>query len=285
MTVHSSDENQKERSEIGSAEQMLNIRSDVRLSARVRAPVLSIANKLSRLQGTSVANVIVPRHISAAHMDLISATKVARSILRRENPRAKEILIGKLGGSKPLDRPFSNSDARKYDITSLSMVAMAFTGTIQGLPCPDFGTEDIDILRAAFQLDAESGFHDGRLTQKATGFVRERRQVLSEFDDTLSPYGILPRGPHAHEVGVEEIPLGGAPGELVPGRPAGPGGGGRPVPEGGSIAPGKPGTPLFPPGTTLPDPPEPPVQGGDPGICLNLLISVSICSTVLLWPH
>ena len=79
------------------------------------APVLRIATTLARLQGTSRATVVVPRCVSVAHMELLSATKIAQSVLRKED-RAKEKLIGKLGGEAPVDGSLGGGESRKYHI-------------------------------------------------------------------------------------------------------------------------------------------------------------------------
>jgi NTE family protein len=220
-----------------------------------------IAAKLAIFQKAAPREVIVPHAIARAARDIEAAAQLARRVLRGERG-ANELLTGKLGGSAPLT-PGQRLESRPMGARAAALLAMTQNGPVAGLPCRDQVHGDLELLQAAFRLDAEAGYRDGRMTTRAARFIREARDRLAGFDGRLDrllalvPDAGLVRGPGTGRVGDR-----GAGGVLPPD-------GDLPVP-GTGRGPGRDESPLFPPadaGRILPDQPEPDLPSD---LCIEL---------------
>ena len=169
---------------------------------------------------------------------------------------AKEKLVGKLGGQAPVEGSLGGAGKKAYGISSLALLAMANDGPVRGLPCSGHGAEDLGIIYAAFQLDAERGYRDARLTQKATHFVRSRRGTIAAYDESLRVSANETPDRQAAGNQLDDV------GAFVSGWDL------DGFPPADSLEPE--GSPLFPPGSDLPDTLEPWPAGGDGGLCFDI---------------
>lgn len=224
-----------------------------------------IAAKLAVFQKAAPREVIVPHAIARAARDVDAAAGLARRVLRGERGAA-ELLTGKLGGSTPLT-PGQRLASRPMGARAAALLAMAQEGPVAGLPCGDQVHGDLELLQAAFRLDAEAGHRDGRMTARTARFIREARDLLAGFDGRLDlllalvPDAGLVRGPGTRP-GTRRVGDRGTGGVLPPS-------GDLPVP-GSGRGPGRDDSPLFPPEGAmrmLPDRPEPDLSGD---LCIEL---------------
>ena len=143
-----------------------------------------IAAKLLRFRpGSTVEALVVPRGVARAARDLGLAASLARASLSGERS-ASDLLVGKLGGAQPL-APNERLERRPLGAQAITLLGMAQAGPIEGLPCRDRTAGDLELLQAAFRIDAQSGYRDGRMTTRAARFMRERHEKLVEFEDRV----------------------------------------------------------------------------------------------------
>lgn len=230
--------------------------------------ILRLATRIAALQGITPLEVRVPRDVAIASQDLHRTNALARKVLRNDRVARREF-IARLGGdgALPADRRY---ESRPMSARSAALMAAAQRGPIRGGPCQGRVRGDLELLEAAFRLDADNGFRDARLTTRAMRFVRERRDKLAEF--AAGPARATDR---VATVRDNRVP-GGARGQLPGGGKAGgPKGGFGPgivdpddgLPKGGAPADR---APLFPPDVGVPDVIDPPEPGVDPDLCLEL---------------
>jgi NTE family protein len=235
--------------------------------------VLRIARRLAAIQRVQPGRVVVPYPVAVACRELASVRTVARQVLQGD-PQARERLIVLVGGDgKPA--PGRRLESRPLGPRATVVLGLAQHGPIHGLLCRDHVWGHLEVLQAAFKVDAEQGHRDGRLTSRAARFVRERKERLQDFERRLQgrlersqqvqlePVADESRG-RSHRSGRlppgGSLPADGPPDSLGAGR----GGGPRTLP-GQDYYP-----PLFPPGTEVPPLPDPPEPDTDPDFCLDL---------------
>ena len=150
-----------------------------------------------------------------------------------------------------------------------ALLAMAQSGPVTGLPCRDQMHGDLELLQAAFRLDAEAGYRDGRMTTRAAGFIRELRDRFAGFDARLDRLlSVVPEAGRTRAPGTGWVGERSASGSLPPD-------GDGPVPGSGPV-PGRDASPLFPPdgaGRMPPDRPEPEPAGD---LCIKELSDLCV---------
>jgi hypothetical protein len=72
------------------------------------------------------------------------------------------------------------------------LLRLAQAGPIQGGPCLGHMRGDLDLLHAAFRLDAERQYRDARLTRCATLFLHEGRNSLGQIERDLDRAAAMP---------------------------------------------------------------------------------------------
>ncbi len=245
-----------------------NVRSQSAKGNRIDGGVLRLAKTLAAARRIKVGEVLVPRAVAAAGRDLERARALARRAMQGDRTAAEQF-AAKIGGSGPLPKGHQ-FPRRPLSLRASALMAGAQAGPVAGIPCLGQVHADLELIHAAFKLDAELGYRDARLTRRAGDFVRERRDQLAAFErDDWRPKAASTGGRGRVDVGdLGRTPQGGR-GELPPGTD-------RPVPDGfgpnsgpGRLPPGD-SVPLLPPDANLPgvgDPLEPP---HDEDFCLDI---------------
>jgi len=144
---------------------------------------LRIAQKLSFLKGIRIEEVTVPYEISVASREIGAAAKLSKMVVKGD-VNAENRFVSKLMVEEPIqDNPYQTSSYLSPQ--AMTWYSMAKDGPIFEDLCIDRIRPDLEILSAAFQIDAKRNYRDARLTKRAGSFIRKRRQKLSLYEQNI----------------------------------------------------------------------------------------------------